>query len=680
VGFIAADATADQAGRLPVPSTSDVANAVSIIQQAFEDDYKSAKESGNARPLIEKLVASVAETENPARKYAMLVEAERLAVESDAHQLALEVTDVRAEQFAIDGLKTRCEILSTMGTASPQAAAEVLDNATAMAKEAIQADRFDVATAAADLAVEVAKAIDKDEKKKGLEIRRKSKGKEQIPEPVGPRLVEQSETLRKQVGESQDLHKEFLAAGKTLEASPDDPSANTVAGKFLCFVKRDWEVGLKLLTKGTESEIKGLANRECTALVGPDGLPVDAFKPAVFLPVANAWWKLAEGDALRSESEQAAARAHAADLYERMLPEISDPVDIKLAEKRIAAVPEADRRFPAAQPAVATEMFLSDLPEINPVVGWGSFGKNGQMGWDGLVIMLNGKRSPKGISMHAVSYGASRVTYAVPKGARILRAEAAINDTARRRIGPLHFKVTGGDSTVLWQGPRALQGTGDSMPVEVDVSNQKTIQLVVECNGNSNSAWFEPRCIFESRQEKRTRVPEQNSTANRGLSGLSDLLDVDDADKGADSKGRSRRPARMTIPRDAFRFQGHSYYFFTVPASPREATQQCENAGGYLLRIDSDEEYDAMCQVLQNVRRLQRAEEVRVWIDGSDKATEGQWLYSDATPKNYFRWGPGQPDNASDEDFIELTLSEGYQAMNDLSDVYRRGCICEWDK
>jgi hypothetical protein len=266
-----------------------------------------------------------------------------------------------------------------------------------------------------------------------------------------------------------------------------------------------------------------LANRECSALARPDGLAVDTFEPAAFLPVANAWWKLAEGDALRSESEQAAARAHAADLYDRMLPKISDPVDIKLAEKRIAAVQEADSSSAA---------------------------------------VVDGKKNASG-------------------------------------AGP--------------------------------------------------------------------------------LSGLSDLLD-DDAPKASESKGRSRRLRRMTVPRDAIRFQGHSYYFFTVQCSAQEAAQQCDNAGGHLARIGSDEEYDMIMKVLQTVRQLQREGEMRAWIDGSDKAAEGQWVYTDGTPMTYFRWGPGEPNNSDNEDSIVLLLRDDFQAMNDLSEGHRAGFVCEWER
>lgn len=682
-GLIAVAAAEDQPDRLAIPGKSDVADAVSIIRQAFEDDYRTAKETGNPRPLLEKLMGSIEATENPARKYGMLLEAERLAAESDDDGLALHVTATRAELFAIDGLKARLEMLSAMGHAG-RATTELLDSASGLADEAIRADRFDVATAAADLAVEVANSFAKDEKKRAMSLKRKTRGKEQLPELEGPRIVEQAEHLQRQIKAGVSLGEAFLTAKQTLASSPDDPAASAVAGTYLCFVKDDWESGLEFLSKASEGELKTLAVRERSAVVGPDGRDVEKPDPKALMPIADAWWELADGDVLQTVGEKAAVRAHAADLYERILPKLADPLDVKLAEKRIAAVPEADRIGPAAQPIVVTEVFLSDLPEIDPVVSYGTYGKNGQTGFDGLTITVNGEASPKGISMHPASHGDSRVTYAVPKGAKTLLAHAAINDTGRRRTSSLQFKVLGDDGTVLWQGPRTLQGRGESMPVEVNVAGRKTIQLMTECsgfNGSAHAVWLEPRFVVESSGKKRTANVSRTAPASSPSSGLSDLLD-DDAPKASDSKGRSRRLRRMTVPRDAIRFQGHSYYFFTVQCSAQEAAQQCDNAGGHLARIDSDEEYDMIMKVLQTVRQLQRADEMRAWIDGSDKAAEGQWVYADGTPMTYFRWGPGEPNNSDNEDFVELLLRprDDFQAMNDLSEGHRAGFVCEWEK
>ncbi|MFN8777749.1 MAG: HYR domain-containing protein, partial [Flavobacteriales bacterium] len=55
----------------------------------------------------------------------------------------------------------------------------------------------------------------------------------------------------------------------------------------------------------------------------------------------------------------------------------------------------------------------------------------------------------------------------------------------------------------------------------------------------------------------------------------------------------------------------------------------------------------------------------RHWIGLNDQATEGTWAYSNGEPVNYLNWGPGQPDNSGNEDFVETNWSG--QQWNDFN-------------
>ena len=44
-----------------------------------------------------------------------------------------------------------------------------------------------------------------------------------------------------------------------LEKQPGDPTANLAAGRYYCFVKGDWEMGIPMLALGSETALKELA-------------------------------------------------------------------------------------------------------------------------------------------------------------------------------------------------------------------------------------------------------------------------------------------------------------------------------------------------------------------------------------------------------------------------------------
>jgi hypothetical protein len=52
------------------------------------------------------------------------------------------------------------------------------------------------------------------------------------------------------------------AALKRVNEKPDDAAANLSVGRYLCFAKGAWDAGLPYLTKGSEPELKDLAEKE----------------------------------------------------------------------------------------------------------------------------------------------------------------------------------------------------------------------------------------------------------------------------------------------------------------------------------------------------------------------------------------------------------------------------------
>jgi hypothetical protein len=99
--------------------------------------------------------------------------------------------------------------------------------------------------------------------------------------------------VRERAQEVRTAQEEFVRARdsfKTLETQPEDPRANGAAGRFLCFVKGDWDKGLPLLAKGTDPALKKLAAKDLAG--GPateDRLAIgDAWRDAARTQPASA--------------------------------------------------------------------------------------------------------------------------------------------------------------------------------------------------------------------------------------------------------------------------------------------------------------------------------------------------------------------------------------------------------
>ena len=104
------------------------------------------------------------------------------------------------------------------------------------------------------------------------------------------------------------------------------------------------------------------------------------------------------------------------------------------------------------------------------------------------------------------------------------------------------------------------------------------------------------------------------------------------------------------------------------------ANRACQKLGGHLVRINSIEESGFLIK-----KMTPTAKGNAYWIDGSDEAKEGHWLFSNDQPVRHFNWTKREPDNASGTQhhvYVNLKTGEWY----DTSGGFRAsGCVCEWD-
>ncbi|XP_046556077.1 perlucin-like [Haliotis rubra] len=81
-----------------------------------------------------------------------------------------------------------------------------------------------------------------------------------------------------------------------------------------------------------------------------------------------------------------------------------------------------------------------------------------------------------------------------------------------------------------------------------------------------------------------------------------------------------------------------------------EGLADCRSRGEHFLVIDSP---DKQSHFVKQVTASTDSKTFGYYIDGSDVATEGQWVYHDSRPMTYFAWAPGCPENrTANKDYI----------------------------
>ena len=325
----------DEQQRLPVPDAAAVTAAVEVIKQAFEDEYKQAEKRRRVDQLVEKLRVTARSTEDSDRCYALLSEAERLSLEAFDLKTALAVVGERADRYAIDRIDAERAAINALASVRTLAEEDVFADAIAIAKAGLEEESLGVAADAANLAVSVAKAIDREQKAAAFKAKRDAK-KRQPVEPMKQPLIDadallaEATALQKKIRGRQELFDAYTQAEAALQQSADDPAANATVARYLCFTRRDWDKGLGYLAKSGLATVADVAGRQLALMNRAEPAPARDV-----LGVAGDWWGMAEDESLPlTADDREAILDFAAVHYSSILDELEDPTDRTLAQKR----------------------------------------------------------------------------------------------------------------------------------------------------------------------------------------------------------------------------------------------------------------------------------------------------------------------------------------------------------
>jgi hypothetical protein len=145
--------------------------------------------------------------------------------------------------------------------------------------------------------------------------------------------------------------------------------------------------------------------------------------------------------------------------------------------------------------------YLSDMQEFDVRVGWGAFGKNGNLGYvlpGGDRVKVDGKEYPKAISPHPPTNGHSTVKYRFGGLAKLFKATAAFTDFDNNFQQPATnptFEVWG-DGVLLWSSTPLRRG--EVQNCRISIQGVDVLELQIHCPGSHShvrAVWLEPHVL-----------------------------------------------------------------------------------------------------------------------------------------------------------------------------------------
>jgi hypothetical protein len=289
--------------RAAVPHEDSQKEAAKLIKDLFRDDFTKAGTPAGKQALAKKMLEQGVQTkENAVQQYVLFQQARELATSAVDGELAFRAIDEMGSAFQVDAAELKADVLGDFVKKArlPAEHKSLADRALALIDEAVAEGNFTLATEVGKLAsIEAGKSRDKD-------------------------TIAAAAAAKKELVRSAKTFAEIKTALTTLEKQPDDAEANLTVGTYFCFLKGNWEKGLPHLARSSDAGLKAQAEKD---LAG-------ASAAADQVALADAWWKLGEGESAATKQSIAVRAGH---WYLQALPSLSG-IDKTKVERQVRAV------------------------------------------------------------------------------------------------------------------------------------------------------------------------------------------------------------------------------------------------------------------------------------------------------------------------------------------------------
>lgn len=306
-----------QAAKRAVPDRDAQEGVRRVLDETY--DTSSARPMAERLALVDQLAALAEKSGDDAERFVLLRRASELASEAGEGERMMRLVGRIADEFDVDRLRVEVAMLdgfSKKATNEEQIGALVRSSA-AVIEEALAAERFDLADSLSAAVYRACQA---------------SAGR--------PFRVE-ALNRRRRVQQLRTQSDEVQAARTAVQSNPDDEAAHTALARWHCFVRNDWSQALPHYAKGSEPELRALAERELNST---------ALDAAGQVELADAWWELA---AVSDQQAKPVFLRRAAHWYERAYPELTSTLLKARVTKRMDELEKAGQAASPGQEAGA---------------------------------------------------------------------------------------------------------------------------------------------------------------------------------------------------------------------------------------------------------------------------------------------------------------------------------------
>ena len=303
--------------RHEVPTGAKLVKAVKLVEELFETELAAADTAPEKLALAKKLIEHAHQQKaGAADHYVLLDKARDLAASGGDVRLTTQITNEISNGYRADVAALKVASLTQLSSSVSGADGQkrVAAAASAAIDDAVRSDQFDVARQLGKLALAAARKA-KDDK-----------------------LVSRITARAAELKSMQAAFADYKTAQEQLKKDPKDGPANTIVGKYVCFVRDEWEKGLPLLALSNDTTLRNLAESELAQPTVGD----------VQLEVAEGWWDQGDDE---DDLRKGHLQAHARHWYELAAPALSGLSKIK-AEKRLASA--SSKSTESASPELPT--------------------------------------------------------------------------------------------------------------------------------------------------------------------------------------------------------------------------------------------------------------------------------------------------------------------------------------
>ena len=289
------------ANRLPIPDQGDVDEATAQLKKLYADTLRLLETPEDRWNFAVELFAASENESDPVVRWSLMRMAEEYSVDANSLELWERITESRVRQFQVsahDDLLSHYQLILDESASDSSAILLWGEQAYLSARSLLLRSKY-------------AEAFDLAERAKLFGNRANQRQLTNLADE----LLRDNAQIRLLIATGRRSHDALAVDG-------EDPVANLGIGRYLAFVRNEWEPALSHLAKGSDDRLRELAQAD-----------LDAETSEEREAVADQWWAIGEAAA---GLEQRALHRRAYDIYNLAFDQLKSKVKARIRINKIA--------------------------------------------------------------------------------------------------------------------------------------------------------------------------------------------------------------------------------------------------------------------------------------------------------------------------------------------------------